>query len=247
MRQAEAKAEPKTEPFEEGDKVATAQQQSTQNQLQSPVATSQANSSFVDTNGNSEGNEILVLVPALNANGLTTANITTEYRENGRNLDRKTNELQTNYTRDNNTRNIVTEQIVWIPKIEAQSQQDGHQATTSAGNTVCQPPPLYSRIKQLNYSQVETNVFSLFNKKTHPKNLSKKKLRISPRKTRKQKKKELDIECGPNGNGKKIICSRMIHVESQMVEFNIILHIFSVSIRYDFDYSSNSFFQLIFN
>lgn len=174
MRQAEAKAEPKTEPFEEGDKVATAQQQSTQNQLQSPVATSQANSSFVDTNGNSEGNEILVLVPALNANGLTTANITTEYRENGRNLDRKTNELQTNYTRDNNTRNIVTEQIVWIPKIEAQSQQDGHQATTSAGNTVCQPPPLYSRIKQLNYSQVETNVFSLFNKKTHPKNLSKK-------------------------------------------------------------------------
>lgn len=153
MRQAsEVKTEPKNEPFQEGDKEATAQQQQTtaQNPLQSPVATSQANSSFVDTNGNSEGNEILVLVPALNANGLTTANITTEYRENGRNLDRKTNELQTNFNRDNNNRNIVTEQIVWIPKIEAQSQQDGHQATTSGGNT------LYSRIKQLNYSQVET-------------------------------------------------------------------------------------------
>lgn len=167
MRQAETKSEPKAEPFDESDKVAGAgsgvnsggqQQQSTQNQLQSQVATSQAasNASFVDSNGNSEGNEILVLVPALNANGLTTANITTEYRENGRNLERKTaNELQ-NYNRDTNRNSIVTEQIVWIPKIEAQSQQDGqHQATTSVSN-MCQPPPLYSRIKQLNYSQVET-------------------------------------------------------------------------------------------
>ncbi|XP_055316519.1 transcription factor Sp4-like isoform X4 [Sitodiplosis mosellana] len=66
MRQAESKVEPKTEPFDEGDKVANGngngnvvggQQQSTQNQLQSQVATSQApsNASFVDTNGNSEG------------------------------------------------------------------------------------------------------------------------------------------------------------------------------------------------
>lgn len=160
MRQAEVKTEPKPEPFDENEKgAAAAQQQTSQNSLQTQVATSQApsNASFVDTNANNEGNEILVLVPALNANGLTTANITAEYRENGRNLERKTtnNDLQ-NYIRDNNNRNIVTEQIVWIPKIEAQSQQDGqHQATTSIGN-VCQPPPLYSRIKQLNYSQVET-------------------------------------------------------------------------------------------
>lgn len=165
MRQAEVKTEPKPEPFDENEKGAVAataasapQQQTSQNSLQTQVATSQAtsNANFVDTNSNNEGNEILVLVPALNANGLTTANITTEYRENGRNLERKTsNDLQ-NFTRDNNNRNIVTEQIVWIPKIEAQSQQDGqHQATTSIGN-VCQPPPLYSRIKQLNYSQVET-------------------------------------------------------------------------------------------
>lgn len=189
MRQAESKVEPKTEPFDEGDKVANGgnnngsggQQQSTQNQLQSQVATSQAptNASFVDTNGNSEGNEILVLVPALNANGLTTANITTEYRtvndSNGRNLlERKAatttnastpNDLQ-NYTvttRSNSNANvvdntinrnsIVTEQIVWIPKIEQQQEHGQHQATTSVGN-VCQPP-LYSRIKQLNYSQVE--------------------------------------------------------------------------------------------
>lgn len=191
MRQAESKVEPKTEPFDDGDKVANGgnngnsgggggQQQSTQNQLQSQVATSQAptNASFVDTNGNSEGNEILVLVPALNANGLTTANITTEYRtvndSNGRNLlERKaatttnastTNDLQ-NYTvttRSNSNANvvdntinrnsIVTEQIVWIPKIEQQQEHGQHQATT-VGN-VCQPP-LYSRIKQLNYSQVE--------------------------------------------------------------------------------------------
>lgn len=156
MRQAENKTEPKTESFDDGDKMADNQQQTLQNQLQSQVATSQATSnvSFVDANGNSEGNEILVLVPALNANGLTTANITTEYRENRRNLERKTNDLQ-NYNH-NNRNSIVTEQIVWIPKIEAQSQQDGqHQATTSLSN-VCQPPPLYSRIKQLNYSQVET-------------------------------------------------------------------------------------------
>ncbi|XP_031636929.1 transcription factor Sp4-like isoform X4 [Contarinia nasturtii] len=163
MRQAETKSEPKTEPFDESDKVGGGgsgvngggqQQQSTQstqNQLQSQVATSQAasNASFVDTTGNSEGNEILVLVPA---NGLTTANITTEYRENGRNLERKTaNDLQ-NYNRDTNRNSIVTEQIVWIPKIEAQSQDGQHQATTSVSN-MCQPPPLYSRIKQLNYSQ----------------------------------------------------------------------------------------------
>lgn len=170
MRQAETKAEPKTESFDESEKVSgSTQQQQQSNQLQSTVATTQAtNASFVETNGNSEGNEILVLVPALNANanGLTTANITTtEYRENGqRNLERKsTNDLQ-NYTRDNtnNTRNsIVTEQIVWIPKIDVQqSEHNQHQSTSSVGSvSMSAVPPLYSRIKQLNYSQVENKCF----------------------------------------------------------------------------------------
>lgn len=225
MRQAESKVEPKTEPFDEGDKVSNGnngggvgnsggggggQQQSTQNQLQSQVATSQAtsNASFVDTNGNSEGNEILVLVPALNANGLTTANITTDYRnENGRNLIERqkttmtttmttttstiSNDLQqTNYlTRsDNNNRNsIVTEQIVWIPKIEQQHEHGQHQATTSIGNVVCQPPPLYTRIKQLNYSQVEIKqmIFPPLNRN---------KLKIYSQKRERERKQKITIK-----------------------------------------------------
>lgn len=135
--------------LQQGQSQPTTQNNQT-NQTQAQVATSQAN--FVDTNGNSEGNEILVLVPALNSNGLTTANITTaDFRENVRNTERKINNQEpTNFNRENN-RNIVTEQIVWIPKIEAQDQQA---PTPLNGNATCQPPPLYSRIKQLNYSQV---------------------------------------------------------------------------------------------
>lgn len=153
LKAGEIKTEPKTEPFDENDKAAQQQQQQQQ-------STSNTSTSFIDTISNSEGNEsILVLVPASNANGLTTTNITTEYtketNEITRNLERKTNDSLSS----NNNRNIVTEQILWIPKIEAQTredygqqQQQQQQVTTGNG----QPPPLYSRIMQLNYSQVET-------------------------------------------------------------------------------------------
>lgn len=45
-------------------------------------------------------------------------------------------------------------QIIWVPKI--QSQQDASQpVVTLVSTTTTQPPPLYSRIKQMNYSQVD--------------------------------------------------------------------------------------------
>lgn len=164
MKPGEIKTEPKSESFDESDKSgATAGQQSTSQTASNNTTTT----TFIDTISNSEGNEILVLVPASNANGLTTANITTEYTTKENNT-RKLNDTL-NFSRDNNqTRNIVTEQIVWIPKIEAQSssaqqqqqqqQQNLHSLQVSSGNADCQPPPLYSRIMQLNYSQVEKNI-----------------------------------------------------------------------------------------
>lgn len=132
--------EPKTEPnFDESNATEKVQQQ-TQNQQQNQVVTSQANQqTTIDANGNGEGKDEKILMTVLVPSGGLT-----EYRENGRNLNELTGENQNQNFRDTSNRNIVTEQIVWIPKIPPQSQQDGnHQATT------------YSRIKQLNYSQVE--------------------------------------------------------------------------------------------
>lgn len=153
MKPGEIKTEPKTEPFDESDKAAQQQQSTSQ---------TASNTTFIDTISNSEGNEILVLVPASsnNANGLTNTEYTKDTNDITRNLERKPNDSHSN----NSNRNIVTEQILWIPKIEAQTredfgqQQQQQQQQVTAGNVACQPPPLYSRIMQLNYPQVD-NVF----------------------------------------------------------------------------------------
>lgn len=117
MKPGDIKTEPKTEPFDESDKVGAGQQQ------QQSTSQAASNTSFIDTISNSEGNEILVLVPATNANGLTTANITTEYTKDTNDMTRKLNDSHAqNHNVNNSNRNIVTEQIVWIPKIEAQSR-----------------------------------------------------------------------------------------------------------------------------
>lgn len=155
MKPGDIKTEPKTEPFDDGDKAAQQQQQQSTSQTASNTTT------FIDTISNSEGNEILVLVPASSNNGLTNTEYTKDTNDITRNLERKANDSHSNHS----NRNIVTEQILWIPKIEAQTredfgqhqqQQQQHQVTT--GNVGCQPPPLYSRIMQLNYPQVD-NVF----------------------------------------------------------------------------------------
>lgn len=53
-------------------------------------------------------------------------------------------------------------QIVWIPKIQSQ-QGANEQLVTLVTTSTTQPPPLYSRIKQMNYSQVDFSfIFSFF-------------------------------------------------------------------------------------
>lgn len=85
-----------------------------------------------------------VLVPhALNTNGLTSSNLS------------KLN----NPAEQALTPTSINSQIVWVPKTPPQSQPDGHQGpptlSQASSQQSLQPPPLFSRIKQLNFSQVD--------------------------------------------------------------------------------------------
>lgn len=120
------KIEVKTESFDESSATEKSQTQSSSAQSQGNTAQSQvstsnatASKSFADANVN-EGNNITILV----AKTIPSKN---DYNENGHISDRKhADHLNSSNNRD--TRNIVTEQIVWI-------------ASNPRGNFTAHPTP----------------------------------------------------------------------------------------------------------